>query len=84
MDPRPPAEVLPLCRAGDRLRAVQPAGQGILNGTVDTSTEFTAGDVRGTVPRFDADKRAANLALVDRVRDLARSDDVTPGQVAVS
>lgn len=61
-----------------------PLGRGFLTGTMDASTSFTDGDVRNRVPRFDAENRAANLALVAQVRDLARAKSVTPGQIALA
>ncbi len=57
---------------------------GFLTGTVDQATQFTAGDVRTTIPRFSADNRSANQALVDHVSDLARTKDAAPGQIALA
>ncbi|MCL3992055.1 aldo/keto reductase [Streptomyces lavenduligriseus] len=59
-------------------------GKGFLTGTVDASTSFTDGDVRATIPRFTAENRAANQALVDHVATLAQAKDATPGQVALA
>lgn len=61
-----------------------PLGKGFLTGAVDPSTSFTAGDVRTTIPRFTAEKRAANQALVEHIAQLARSNEATPGQVALA
>jgi aryl-alcohol dehydrogenase-like predicted oxidoreductase len=62
-----------------------PLGKGFLTGTIDTTTEFEAGDFRNTVPRFaDLDARAANLAFVDLVRALAARKGVTAAQVALA
>ena len=44
-----------------------PLGKGFLTGTVDQATQFAAGDVRTTIPRFNADNRTTNQALVDHV-----------------
>ena len=60
------------------------SGKGFLTGTVDQATQFAAGDVRTTIPRFSADNRTANQALVDHVTELARVKDATPGQVALA
>jgi aryl-alcohol dehydrogenase-like predicted oxidoreductase len=82
-DPEP--EVLPTC---SELRIgfvpFSPLGKGFLTGTVTASTEFTPGDVRATIPRFTAENRAANQALVEHVTGLARAKDATPGQVALA
>jgi aryl-alcohol dehydrogenase-like predicted oxidoreductase len=80
----PEAEVLPACR---ELRIgfvpFSPLGKGFLTGTVNAATEFTAGDIRATIPRFNADNRTANQALLDHVTGLAQARGATPGQVAL-
>ncbi|MFJ4947067.1 aldo/keto reductase [Streptomyces sp. NPDC088760] len=82
-DPEP--EVLPTCMAlGIGFVPFSPLGKGFLTGTVDASTSFTDGDVRTTIPRFTAENRAANQALVDHVATLAQAKDATPGQVALA
>ncbi len=53
-----------------------------IDGTVSTDTEFTAGDIRATIPRFTAGNRTANQALLDHVTALAQARDATPGQIA--
>src|SRR6185369_12729598 len=42
-----------------------PLGAGFLTGKIDTTTTFSANDFRNISPRFDADARGANMALVD-------------------
>ena len=82
-DPEP--EVLPTCRElGIGLVPFSPLGKGFLTGTVDTSTTFSAGDIRGTIPRFEADNLTANQALVARVISLANAKGCSPGQVALA
>jgi aryl-alcohol dehydrogenase-like predicted oxidoreductase len=82
-DPEP--EVLPACgELGIGFVPFSPLGKGFLTGTVSTSTEFTSGDIRATIPRFTAENRAANQALIEHVTDLARAKDATPGQVALA
>ena len=82
-DPEP--EILPtLAELGIGLVPFSPLGKGFLTGTVDAGTAFTEGDIRATIPRFDEDNRAANLALVQHVQQIARSKDATPGQVALA
>ena len=80
-DPEP--EVLPACaELGIGFVPFSPLGKGFLTGTVSTS-EFAEGDIRNTIPRFDADNLDANQALVDQVRGLAEDKGVTPGQIAL-
>lgn len=82
-DPEP--EVLPtLAELGIGFVPFSPLGKGFLTGTVDSSTTFAEGDIRLRVPRFSADNRDANAAIVDRVRLLAARKAVTPGQVALA
>ncbi|MEV6927614.1 aldo/keto reductase [Dactylosporangium sp. NPDC051485] len=82
-DPEP--EVLPACaELGIGFVPFSPLGKGFLTGTVSTATEFTSGDIRASIPRFDADNRAANQALVEHTTALARAKDATPGQIALA
>ena len=82
-DPEP--EVLPTCgELGIGFVPFSPLGKGFLTGTVSTSTEFAPGDIRASIPRFEAENRAANQALVEHVAALARAKDATPGQVALA
>ena len=82
-DPEP--EVLPtLAELGIGLVPFSPLGKGFLTGTVDTSTQFSDGDIRGTIPRFTAENRAANQALVNHVAGLAATKSATPGQIALA
>jgi aryl-alcohol dehydrogenase-like predicted oxidoreductase len=61
-----------------------PLGRGFLTGTVDTTTEFSGGDIRANLPRFTVEAREANLALVERVRTVAEHHDATLGQIALA
>jgi aryl-alcohol dehydrogenase-like predicted oxidoreductase len=82
-DPEP--EVLPTCtELGIRFVPFSPLGKGFLTGTVDSATLFADGDIRATIPRFTADHRDANQALLDQVRALADAKNATPGQVALA
>ncbi|KHO24530.1 aldo/keto reductase [Mycolicibacterium setense] len=82
-DPEP--EVLPTCaELGVGFVPFSPLGKGFLTGTVAASTEFAAGDVRNTIPRFNAENITANEALVAHVRGLAEAKNATPGQIALA
>ncbi|MFI1354496.1 aldo/keto reductase [Streptomyces sp. NPDC020898] len=81
----PESQVLPTCAAlGIGFVPFSPLGKGFLTGAVDASTSFATGDVRTTIPRFTAENRAANQALVDHIATLAQTKDATPGQVAIA
>jgi aryl-alcohol dehydrogenase-like predicted oxidoreductase len=82
-DPEP--DVLPTCVAlGIGFVPFSPLGKGFLTGTVDAKTSFAANDVRTTIPRFTAENREVNQALVEHITSLARDKDATPGQIALA
>jgi aryl-alcohol dehydrogenase-like predicted oxidoreductase len=82
-DPEP--EVLRACSdLGIGFVPFSPLGKGFLTGSVSTSTEFSAGDIRATIPRFTEDNRAANLALVEHAAAIAEARGATPGQIALA
>ncbi|MDO5618488.1 aldo/keto reductase [Kocuria sp.] len=81
-DPEP--EILPICaELGIGFVPFSPLGKGFLTGQV-TSSIFADGDIRATIPRFEATNRAANQALVDHVKAMAQAKAVTAGQVALA
>ena len=61
-----------------------PLGRGFLTGTIDQNTDFIASDMRNTVPRFNADARAANQPLVDAIAAIAGEKQITSAQVALA
>ncbi|WP_219418962.1 aldo/keto reductase [Pseudonocardia nigra] len=82
-DPEP--EVLPTCaQLGIGFVPFSPLGKGFLTGTVTSATELSAGDIRASIPRFSAENRTANQALVEHVTRLAQAKDATPGQIALA
>lgn len=79
------AEILPtLDELGIGLVPFSPLGKGFLTGTVSTDTEFAAGDIRTSIPRFTEENRAANQALVDRITEVAAANEATPAQIALA
>ena len=81
----PEAEILPLLEElGIGFVPFSPLGKGFLTGKIDETTQFGEGDFRAVVPRFEAENRRANLALVDRVGELARRKGVTNAQIALA
>jgi aryl-alcohol dehydrogenase-like predicted oxidoreductase len=81
----PEAEVIPtLSELGIGFVPFSPLGKGFLTGTIDTATTFEAGDFRNGIPRFAADARAANQAVVDLLARIAKRLDATPAQVALA
>ena len=61
-----------------------PLGRGFLTGKIDDTTTFDSNDFRNTSPRFSAEARKANQALVDLVRRFAEAKDATPAQIALA
>lgn len=61
-----------------------PLGKGFLTGTIDATTTFPGKDIRNDIPRFSADARAANQALVDLLKTVAQEKGATPGQIALA
>jgi aryl-alcohol dehydrogenase-like predicted oxidoreductase len=61
-----------------------PLGRGFLTGRIDQATEFGEGDVRAILPRFTAEARAANQALVDLLGRIAEGKKATPAQIALA
>jgi aryl-alcohol dehydrogenase-like predicted oxidoreductase len=61
-----------------------PLGKGFLTGKIDQTTTFDSTDFRNTVPRFSAENRRANQALVDLVASVATRKGATPAQVALA
>ena len=79
------ADVIPvLAELGIGLVPFSPLGRGFLTGTVTASTEFAAGDMRADIPRFQGEALRANLALVERVGEIAGRRGATPAQVALA
>ena len=61
-----------------------PLGKGFLTGKIDDRTEFDQSDFRNSIPRFSAENRKANTALVDLLGRIAATKDATPAQVALA
>ena len=78
-------EIVPTCRElGIGIVPFSPLGRGFLTGAITSTAELSAGDLRRSQPRFDAEVFDANLSSVDVVRDIAGALGVTPGQVALA
>jgi len=81
----PEKEILPLLEElGIGFVPFSPLGKGFLTGKVDETTQFGEGDFRAVVPRFEAENLKANMALVDRVDELAKKHGVTNAQIALA
>jgi len=82
---QPETGILPLLeQLGIGFVPYSPLGRGFLAGAVDATTTFAADDFRSQLPRFTAEARAANQALVDRIGVLAQALQATPAQIALA
>ena len=81
----PEREILPtLEELGIGFVPFSPLGAGFLTGKIDQDTQFDTTDFRNAVPRFSPEARAANMGLVDLVRELATRKGATPAQIALA
>jgi len=81
----PEDEILPtLAELGIGFVPFSPLGRGLLTGQVTADTTFGDGDIRASLPRFEREALAANLALVELVTKVAERKHVTTGQVALA
>ena len=61
-----------------------PLGKGFLTGSISESTQFDSSDIRNSIPRFAADVRATNRAVVDLLQTIADRKAATAGQIALA
>ena len=82
---QPEAELLPaLEELGIGFVPFSPLGKGFLTGKIDEHTTFDSSDFRNVVPRFSAENRKANQAVVDLLAAIARRKKATPAQIALA
>src|SRR6266852_987613 len=82
---RPEADVIPtLEELGIGFVPYSPLGKGFLTGKISEETKFEKSDIRNVVPRFTAENRKANQALVDMLGRFAQQKKATPAQIALA
>ncbi len=82
---RPEQEVIPtLEELGIGLVPYSPLGKGFLTGKIDENTTFAGSDLRSRIPRFDAENRKVNQAMVDLLTKIGQQKQATPGQIALA
>ena len=78
-------EVLPTVRElGIGFVAYSPLGRGFLTGQIRRPEDFPDNDYRRFHPRFTGENFAKNIALVDRIEELAKEKGVTAAQLALA
>lgn len=81
----PERELLPLLEElGIGFVPFSPLGKGFLTGAIGADTQFAADDFRNVVPRFTAESREANQALVEALKGIASARGATPAQIALA
>jgi aryl-alcohol dehydrogenase-like predicted oxidoreductase len=81
----PEEEILPtLEELGIGFVPFSPLGKGFLTGKIAEDTKFDKTDFRNVVPRFSAENRKANQAMVDLVGKFAEEKKATPAQIALA
>ncbi len=81
----PEDEIFPAIRElGIGFVPYSPLGRGFLTGRFRTAADFAEGDFRASNPRMSGENLAKNVALADRVKELAAEKEVTPGQLALA
>ena len=78
-------DILPTCRAlGTTFLPYSPLGRGILTGRLTSIDTLDANDLRRVSPRFAKDRVAADLVLVEKIREIGKRHNATPAQVALA
>ena len=81
----PEEKILPtLAELGIGFVPYSPLGKGFLTGSIGENTQFDSSDIRTSIPRFAADVRGANRAVVDLLQVIASRKGATPGQIALA
>lgn len=81
----PEDEILPTLRElGIGFVAYCPLGRGFLTGRFRRFEDIPEGDYRRSSPRFQGENFQKNLALVDRIREMAGEKGVKPSQLALA
>jgi aryl-alcohol dehydrogenase-like predicted oxidoreductase len=79
------AEILPtLEELGIGFVPFSPLGRGFLTGAISADTSFDKGDMRNGLPRFSAEARQANQALVDLIGAIAARKGTSSARIALA
>ncbi len=78
-------QVLPTLRElGIGLVAYSPLGRGFLTGSIRSVDDLPEDDWRRNNPRFQEEALAQNIAIADRVKEIADRLGITPAQLALA
>ena len=77
--------ILPACRElGISITAYGVLSRGLISGSFKADRELAPNDFRAHSPRFSAENRAHNLALVEALGALSKDRDATVAQIAIA
>jgi aryl-alcohol dehydrogenase-like predicted oxidoreductase len=78
-------DVLPACRELHiGFVPYSPLGRGFLTGEIKRAADLSENDRRRMFPRFQGENLEKNLALVNRVEEIAKEKGCTPAQLALA
>ncbi len=78
-------EIMPACQElGISLTAYGVLSRGLISGHFTADRELARNDFRAHAPRFSAENLDANLALVERLRELAAARGASVAQIAIA
>ena len=81
----PEEEILPTVRElGIGFVAYSPIGRGFLSGKIKSTETLESDDYRRNNPRFKDGNLERNLAIVERIEEIAEEKKVTPAQLALA
>jgi aryl-alcohol dehydrogenase-like predicted oxidoreductase len=81
----PEDEIFPTCaELGISFVAYSPLGRGFLSGQFKTPDDFEPNDYRRNSPRFQGENFAKNIALVNKVEEMAKGRGYTAAQLALA
>src|SRR5690349_19771715 len=81
----PEGEILDTCRELNiAFVAYSPLGRGFLTGQVTQADDLAADDFRRFNPRWREENLKQNLALVDKIKEIAAAKGCTPAQLALA
>ncbi len=81
----PEGEILDTCNELNiAFVAYSPLGRGFLTGQVTQADELDATDFRRSNPRWREENLKQNLALVDKIKEIAGEKNCTPAQLALA
>lgn len=64
--------------------AYSPLGRGFLSGHIQTPDNFPKDDFRKGIPRFQGEQFYKNVELVNEIKSIAESKNITPSQLALA